>query len=722
MKKKLLSLLLVLSVLFSLTLPAAAQTTDDRLAAVTAKVKSALALDTTEYTEFYGDLMEDILAPSWYLEWFGENGTLTVSATEDGKILSYSYRDNSSYVSNGEFAPRFPAGDQDSAKKVAEEFMSKVLTRGESVTIEVRDEYLGQTNYRFSGEILLNGLSCGLSYSLSVRCEDNVITNFYRDDFNGSLMGGVPSAKAKITAETAAGALRGTLSLRPEYVLAEDGSNKAVLRYLPEYGDSYYVDAGSGELVNLTALAQTLLRGENGIFGDSASSSTPSATPSPEFSLTEAEKSGAEKLSGVMDKDALSGKVSAVSQLGLENYTLASVSYTVAREADESGETPVTAMLTYGRQVNGVSWRRNVTVDAKTGALIQVSSSAWMMDDSVARGVDAQQAQEKAEAFLQNQCGDLFAKTDLYNSSDALNSDRAVSHGFTFAQKENGYFFPNNSISIGVDATDGSISSYSCTFDESVVFDSAEGVLSMDAALDAWLNTYDVTLGYVQVPTAVDYSLPEYAPLKDYGISYLYRLVLGYTLEREAYLMGIDAKTGEPVVSPWADEDGGMIYSDVDGHWAQKEIEALARYSVGYMGGTFNPRQALTQRDLIALLASTQGYLYDGSEEMADGLYSFAYSLGILKKEQRSDATVMTRGETVRLMLDAMGSGPVAQLQGIFRTDFTDDSSIPADCYGYVALAQGLGMVSGNTSGAFAATEQTTRAQAAVMLYRLMAR
>ena len=75
-----------------------------------------------------------------------------------------------------------------------------------------------------------------------------------------------------------------------------------------------------------------------------------------------------------------------------------------------------------------------------------------------------------------------------------------------------------------------------------------------------------------------------------------------------------------------------------------------------------------------------------------------------------------------RLMLDAMGYGPVAQLQGIFRTDFTDDSSIPADCYGYVALAQGLGMVSGNTSGAFAAAEQTTRAQAAVMLYRLMAR
>ena len=42
--------------------------------------------------------------------------------------------------------------------------------------------------------------------------------------------------------------LKDTLSLRTEYVL-EDG--KAVLRFLPEDIDDFYVDAQTGKLVNL---------------------------------------------------------------------------------------------------------------------------------------------------------------------------------------------------------------------------------------------------------------------------------------------------------------------------------------------------------------------------------------------------------------------------------------------------------------------------------------
>jgi len=719
MKKKVLSLLLAMSVLFSLALPARAQSADDRLAAVTAKVKTVLDLDTENYTDFYGDLMEDVLAPSWYLEWFSDDASLNISATEEGKILSYNYRENSAVSYEQSFAPRFPAGDQDSAKAAAEAFLSKVLTKGESVVLEGRQVYLGQTSYRFSGQILINGLPAGLSCSVAVRCEDNVITNFYRDDFNGAMMGGIPSAAAKITPEQAKTALRGTLALRLEYV--ENGDGAAILRYLPEYGDDYYVDAQTGELVNLTELAQDLSKGENSSASNDTMASAPSAAP--ESSLTEAEKAGAEKLKGVLEKDALEKKARAISQLGLEKYTLSSVNYTVAREEDENGETPVTATLRFGRQVGGAAWRRTLTVDARTGELIRVSSSAWMADETVERSVDAQQAQEKAAAFLQSRCGDIFAKTELYRSSDALTNDWNVSHSFTFAQKENGYFFPANSISVGVDATDGSISSYNCVFDDSVTFESPEGIVTMDAALDAWLDTYTVQLAYVHVPAAVDYSVPEYAPLKDIGITYLYKLVLGYGLEREDYLLGIDAKTGKAAAPDWAAVEPGVTYDDVAGHWAQKEIEKLAKYQVGFLGGKFRPRDALTQLDLIALLASTSGYLYDGSgEDAADYLYEFAYGMGLLKKEERADGAVMTRGETVRLILNAMGYGHVAQLEGIFRTGFTDDSSIPAEYYGYVALAQGLGIVSGDASGAFGAAAQTTRAQAAVMLCRLMER
>lgn len=724
MKRRLLSLTLVLVLICSLTVPAAAaQSADERLASVTAQVKKTLGLNTEEYTEFYGDLAEEILAPSWYLEWSGEDGSLSISTTEEGKILSYRLYRNSTVSNSGTFAPSFPAGDQDSAKAAAQAFLNKVLSRGESVTMEARVVRLNTTTYRFGGEILLNGLPAGLTYSISVNCEDNAITSFSRDDINGRIMGGIPSATAKTTQQQARTALRGTLALRLEYVLPDGGSKQAVLRYLPEYGDEYYVDAATGKLVNLTELAREVE--ETGMAGGTTNDATKeeSAAEAPEASLSKAEQQGADKLKGVLDRDALDAKARAISALGLSYYTLSSVDYTVARESNENGDTDVTATLRYGRQVNGTSWRRTVTLDAKTGKLMNVYSSARMPDEPVDRKVDTAAAQKAAIAFLTAQCGTQFSKCDLYNSTDALEHDTRISHSFTYAQKVNGYFFPGNMISVGVDATDGSISSYSNSFDDGVTFDSAVGILTMDQAIDAWLDTYEVQLAYIRVPTAIDYSKPEYKPLMDYGISYLYKLTLGYALNREDYLLGIDAKTGKAVVPDWSTSDEGLSYSDIAGHWAQSKIEKLAQFGVGYTGDKFSPNAALTQIDLIALLTSTEGYTYDASsEDSADNLYNYAYQLGILTKSERNDKAVLTRAATVKLILNAVGYGPVAQLRGIYRTKFVDDGSIPADCYGYVALAQGLGMVSGNSSNRFLPNNNATRAQAAVMLHNLMSR
>ena len=199
--------------------------------------------------------------------------------------------------------------------------------------------------------------------------------------------------------------------------------------------------------------------------------------------------------------------------------------------------------------------------------------------------------------------------------------------------------------------------------------------------------------------------------------------MLGYSLEREDYLSGMDAKTGQPVQPAWSTQNAGLAYSDLAGHWAREEIETLAKYDVGYSGGAFRPDNALTQLDLIALLASTEGYLYDSdAEDGADQLYEYAYGLGLLSRAERNDSAVLTRTQTVRLILDAVGYGSVARLEGIFRTKFADDGSIPADCYGYVALGQGLRMVTGDSGGKFLPNAQATRAQAAVMLYNLMAR
>lgn len=727
--KKLLSLILALALACGLAVPAAAAgQADERLAAVTARVKTTLDLNTEDYTEFYGNLDDDLLSPTWFLEWSGEDASLSVSATEEGKILSYYRYENAAASVSRQGLPTFPANDRESARQAVLAFLDKVLAQGETAALDdTRGSTvsLGATRYRFYGEILVNGLRAGLSFSIAVSCEDNAVVSFYRDDLNGKIMGGVPSPTAAVTAAQAADKLRATLALRLEYVLPED-STRAVLRYLPESGDAYYVDAATGELVNLSELYRQAADGEFGgdkLYAAEASADAANAGSSSGGSLSQAEQEGVDKLEGVLDRDALDAQVRALTALGLDDYTLATVSYSVGREADADGVTPVTASLRYGKQVGGSSWRRTATVDARTGELLSLSSSAWRSEDGPERTVDTAAAQKTAEDFLTSLAPDQFGRTALYNSSDALENEYAVSHSFTYAQKENGYFYTGNVFYVGVDATDGSISSYQKTFDDGVTFDSPDGVISADAAVDAWLGTYETALRYVRVPAAIDFSQPEYKPLEELGYSYLYRLVLGYQLERDDYLTGIDAKSGEPVAPSRGNEENSITYDDLTGHWAREKIETLARYGVGYAGGSFQPGKALTQRDLIALLVSTEGYLdRSGEVEGADYLYERAYSLGILKRGERDDDALLTRAQTVKLILDAAGYGPVARLEGIFRTSFSDDAGIPAAYYGYAALAQGLGMVGGTPGSQFRPDAGATRAEAAVMLFNLMSR
>lgn len=730
MRKKLVSVALALTLGCGLAAPAgAASTAEDRLAAVTAKVKAALKLDTAAYTVFHGNLEENVLAPVWSLEWSASNGRgLSVNATEEGKILRY-YRDGPmAEPVSGSAAPAFPAGSRDEAREAALAFLGKVLDANESAVLgDERSSGLDATTYDFRGQILVNGLPAGLSFSIYMNCPDNEVRSFYRDDLTGRVMGGVPDSKPTVLSGDAGRTLRDTLKLRLEYVLPKDGDKKAVLRYLPESpesGDAYYVDAADGRLVNLTELQESVEMGNRGLAsknmalmdGAEAEEAPAAGMPAP----TPAEAAGAEKLKGVLEKDVLDQKARAVAALGLKSYTLSAASYNVPRE--EAEDQTITASLLYGRQVNGVSWRRTVVLDARTGALIRVSSSGWMPEEEVKRPVDFAAAQKNAEAFLKAQCGAQFAKTALYDSADALESRQNTAHSFQYAQKANGYFLPANSVYARVDATDGSIAAYEKKFNDSVVFDSPDGILTMDQAVDAWLGTYDVTLQYVKVPTAVDYSIPEYKPLENLGVAYLYKLVLGYRLERETGYSGIDAKTGQPVEYTQYNS-GGFAYDDLDGCWAKAQIEALAQYRVGFFGSRFQPDKALTQLDLVLLLTSVQGYLFDPEvSDSVDEVYEVSYRMGMLRREERNDDAVLTRMDAIRLILNAVGYGEAARLRGIYQVQFSDAGRIADGDLGYAALAQGFGMVSGDGGGKLSPDDAADRAQAAVMLYNLLAR
>ena len=720
--KKLLALLLSAALLCGTALPALAdsETADARLTQVTQAVKTALDLDTTAYTDFHGDSTEDALAPVWYLTWTGDAGSLSIEALEDGTVIYYSL---SEYIETpepltGSALPAFPAVDNDAATAAAQSFLDKVLDKDvESAELELtRSPDLNGGDYRFSADILLNGLPSPLSLSLTVGGEDLEVIRFSRDVLANSCLGDIPSAVPAASEAEAAALLRATLALRLEYVLSADDPTRAVLRYLPEYGHDFYVDAATGELIDLTELESGMF--QNGM-GAGAAADTAEEAPaaSPEKGeLTEAEQAGIQKLEGVQSKEALDAGLRAVKEYGLTGYELVSASYTLLK-GDGETEDRVTCALQYSRSAEDGVWRRTFTVDAKTG-VVESLYSRGPRNEERKPALTAGEAQARAEAFLETHYPDHAGHLELYNSSVDSVAEGYPFYSFTFARQENGYFFPYHSYSVGIDATDGSVSSLSFTYTEDVTFDDPAGIIDAGAALDAWLGTYDVTLGYLYVPEPLTAGDPAQDKLLQLGFRSFYRLKLGYALEREGSYLGIDAKTGEPVERQYAQTEG-LHYTDLEGHWVRETAEALAGYGVGYDADTFGPDQALTQWDLVSLLYSLDYWAVDPASEDPDlrnEVYAAAYRAGYLAKEARDDGALLTRADVIRMLLDRAGYGKVAALEGIFTCAYTDPDTIPQGGLGYAALAQGLGLV----EGAYAGTRTATRAEAAVLLYRLM--
>ena len=290
MMKKLFSLTLAMVTALGLMLPASAaeETTDEALARVTQAVKAALDLDTDAYDEFQGSWYEDGLTGAWDLYWSTElEEELSISALDDGTVISYDLGLPYTASNSGDF-PVFPQGDEAAAARAAGDFLDKVLREGESVKLEEPRgmDILGGDSYRYSGVILLNGLPSPLTYSITVDAADNRVRSFHRTTAEDTFLGDVPSAAAAVRRDRAAKLLTDTLELKLEYV-REAGGTSAVLRYLPVDTDTFYVDAATGALLNLTELEDQM-----GGWGAGGSADNTAAAESEDSGLSPAEQAG----------------------------------------------------------------------------------------------------------------------------------------------------------------------------------------------------------------------------------------------------------------------------------------------------------------------------------------------------------------------------------------------------------------------------------------------
>lgn len=721
------SLALVLGLLLTLSLctPALAADTamDQELSAVTLAVKRAVPV--ADYEKFSGTPNDMGAVRRWSLYWSSSDGsTLRVLAGTDGKVYQYSLNPVMPLTrSNSGYSAKLAKVTPEKAAAQAAAFFKKVAGANERIETPAVSALSGYDDaYSFSAPLLLNGVPSGIEAQFSVSAADGTVTAYSRSDAYAAFVNALPSAVPAVSAADAAKTLNGTVKLALQYVL--DGK-QAVLRYLPVAADQYYVDAQTGKLVSLTQAWSGLRDGVAGKGGLTAAT----ADSQKNESLSAAEQAAIAKLQGVQTKEQLDAAVRKVAALGLGRYTLSSAQYA----QDDSDDTlhAVTCTLIYKRtlalsELDGVTAEqygsgqeyqqvRLITVDAKTAELL--TGWTWGSENLKEKEADPAAMQPAADAFLK-----LYAPR--YAAETAL-ADSNRSGDFRYDRKENGYFYHNNSVNISIDPTDSSVAAFSTNWDEKLTFRAPGTPVSAQTALDAYCGAFTARLQYISHPVAVDTGIPIWKTYAACCGSVAYRFVLGYAAETDgAAVSGVDAATGKVVRDEAA--PAAAPYTDIASSFARAQIQALADSGIRFNAtGKFLPNAKLTEQDLLVLLLNADGYSFT-TEELSDKdsleqLYNAAWEQGFLPQGQKHPAKAVTRLELVRMLISASPYAQAAQLKGIFVTKFRDASQVSASDLGYLAIAQGLGVV-GGSGGYFHPGRTATRAEAAVMLYNYMSR
>jgi len=171
--------------------------------------------------------------------------------------------------------------------------------------------------------------------------------------------------------------------------------------------------------------------------------------------------------------------------------------------------------------------------------------------------------------------------------------------------------------------------------------------------------------------------------------------------------------------------------ADIEGHWAENDIKRAAAKGIvnGYPDGAFKPNNSVTRAEFTVMLAGALKLEGEGSSltfadyEQIGGWAKKAAAqvvqAGIVNGYEddsfRPNAYI-SRAEMAAMIARALKK----ELNAHASTDFADDEAIPQWAKGAIEAIRALGIVDGRGSNHFVPNETATRAEATVMLLRML--
>lgn len=206
-----------------------------------------------------------------------------------------------------------------------------------------------------------------------------------------------------------------------------------------------------------------------------------------------------------------------------------------------------------------------------------------------------------------------------------------------------------------------------------------------------------------------------------------FTFALDWTKPAPVRLVAVDERTGG-VTGLWVElPSGPKVFTDVGKSWAAREIQALAAEGIltGYLDGTFRPEAYINRAEFAALIARSwpgmegdKGRVPPDTPDWARDVVQTAVYHGLLPLFPDGS---FRPGVLVDRATAASAFAALREPSGTTSSypPYRDWTAVPARHKEAVALLYDWGVMRGRPDGFFRPLEPITRAEAAVVIYRL---
>lgn len=696
--KRSLSLILTLLMLFTFVIPVSAlEGYDKELENAIIKAKTIFDI-TSDYDEFYYNINSYSSNLEFYLRWYDSTekaGGIEVTIDADGMIKGY-YKYNYNVHREENTLPKVSKEEgleiaNNFLKKVAPELVDKVMYVESNDPLNVYDRVYYYNFYRIE-----NGVPF---------YQNNVYVNV--DNMTGEVQSfncywdkniEFDSKDGIIGLKDAQKAYADKIGLKLVYKL--DYSDRQVTPYVV-YTSLYTgrsIDAKIGEVVSFNDFI---------IYGrDIATKEMGSANASDGVTLSPEELEAISKAKEIISKEEAEKTARQILQISNE-YKLSSINlYSAWLDKDSF----IWNMYFNNKDESSIS----ISIDAKNKDILSFYKYTPYEEKAVVK-YNREQSLKKVEEFIKKVQKDKFNSVELMDINEPivrpLSEELPRQQYFTFTRKVGDAYFQGDGFNLNVNAITGEVTSYSYNWYKGQL-PSVDKSIGLEKAYDILFNKIGMELQYVK-DNYIAYDEQE----KELNAKLVYAI-------KNDKPLNIDAFNGDLLYGfnrPYKDYSVSQ-YTDIEDSYSKDQIETLAKYGIGFSGDKFNPKANIKQKEFLYLLLKAKSYYYDISDQDKDfveKLYKYMINEKIVKENEKSPESIVTKEEVAKYIVRALGYEKVANIEGIYKLSFKDSNKVSSELMGYVAIATGLGIVEAEGDN-LSPKANMTREQAAVVIFNLL--